>query len=186
MLVVQLDRGSAERFQPFERLVQGVATVRDPGLAADARRIAREVRTNDAFAVLAIESLVLTMLVSAARTSAVPKGTARPPAWLGTARDIIRAEFRRVRRLADLATAVGVHPSHLAHEFRRHFQCSVGEYARRIRLEWALAHLRDSPESVTHVALAAGYCDQAHFTRECTRAVGVAPAALRAMWRCDA
>ena len=77
--------------------------------------------------------------------------------------------------LADVATAVGVQPSHLAHAFRRHFRTTVGAYVRSLRLDWALEQIARSNLSLAEIAAAAGYSDQSHLTRECRRIAGVSP-----------
>ena len=97
------------------------------------------------------------------------------PGWLDTVVNLAR----QYRPLAEIASIVGKHPSHLAREFRRHEGVSVGEYARRARLELAAMALRRTDDAIASVALAARFCDQSHFTNAFRRVFGVTPAEYR-------
>lgn len=97
------------------------------------------------------------------------------PAWL----DHVVVLAREHYTLAEIATTIGRHPSHIAREFRRHEGVSVGEYARRCRLEIAARTLSSSDRPISAVALASGFCDQSHFTNAFHRLFGVTPAAYR-------
>jgi AraC family transcriptional regulator len=82
-------------------------------------------------------------------------------------------------RLSELAEAVGVHPIHLARTFRARHGVSVGEYGRRVRIEWAAAEIARGQTSLAAVATEAGFADQSHFTRLFKRYVGTTPARFR-------
>ncbi|HXL85773.1 MAG TPA: helix-turn-helix transcriptional regulator, partial [Gemmatimonadaceae bacterium] len=82
--------------------------------------------------------------------------------------------------IGEIATNVGVHPAHLAHRFREQFHTTIGVYVRRLRAEWTAERLREGDAPIVEIALAAGYSDQSHLTRECRRYLGVTPAAYRA------
>lgn len=77
---------------------------------------------------------------------------------------------------------------------QRHFQrrskavtgLRAGEVERQLRLEQALLALRDSGASAADVALAHGFADQAHFTREARALYGAPPAELVKRLRCSA
>jgi AraC family transcriptional regulator len=179
VVVVQPDPERMEFFAPVAGLTHVGSVLHDPSIAADARRICAELDVGDALTPVAIESLVLLMIATAAR--AMPRTPHAPslPSWLSRARDVVHARFLTGFRLADVADDVGVHPSHLAHEFRRHFRSTVGQYARQLRFQWAVNRIRSTDDTLAHIALAAGYSDQAHLTRHCTRMLGVSPARLR-------
>jgi AraC family transcriptional regulator len=105
--------------------------------------------------------------------------TRRPPTWLLRAQELVHSQFTRVIRTAEVAGAVGVHPAHLAREFRAHFKLSMGSYVRLLRLDWAARELVRSETPLAAVALAAGFADQSHFTRFFKRHTGLTPQAYR-------
>jgi AraC family transcriptional regulator len=103
------------------------------------------------------------------------------------ARTRARLEDRFAERcsLRDLARDEGVHPIHLAREFRRAYGESVGEALHRVRVEHASRLLLEAPRSIADVAASTGFADQAHLTRVFRRATGVTPARYRAALRDD-
>jgi AraC family transcriptional regulator len=175
VLVVQPDPARVDLFAPFTRLTDEVHLLRHAGIAADARRVLTELDVADGLTPLAIDSLVLTMMTAASRVELTDARRRPPPAWLRQAQELLHAHFRDRVQLMDIAAAVGVQPSHLAHAFRRQFQTTVGAYVRELRLDWALGQVADTESSLAEIALAAGYSDQSHFTRECRRLRGISP-----------
>jgi AraC family transcriptional regulator len=119
-----------------------------------------------------VEDLVIEVLACLNR----PPRTGDPPRWLLRARECLDEESASIRALA---ATHGVHPVHLAREFRRHFGLSPTEHRRRGRLRRAARFLADSDVTLADAALAAGYADQAHMTRELHAAAGLTPRGLR-------
>ena len=130
---------------------------------------------------LIIEGLMLEMVGEAARRPV--NGGSRPPSWLVQAKDLLHARFAEPLKLADIAQAVGVHPVHLAQAFHKSYCSTVGDYVRKLRIECACHELATSGSPIVDIALAAGFCDQSHFTRTFKRFTGVAPSQYRAVVR---
>lgn len=82
-------------------------------------------------------------------------------------------------QLKALARIAGFSPYHFHRIFAAHTGETVAEHVRRIRLERAARQLRDSAESVTEVALAAGYETPAAFGRAFKQRFGVSPSGFR-------
>lgn len=125
----------------------------------------------------AADELVTELLghVSISGSSADP----RPPRWLESALAFICCAFGRPIGLAEVSLAVGVHPAHVAREFRRHVRASVGEYVRSLRIAWACEELTRGRLPLVRIALEAGFFDQAHFCRAFRRECGVPPSQFR-------
>ena len=180
VLVVQPDPARPDLFAPFASLTDEIHLLRHAGIADDARRVLTELDVADSLSPVAIDSLVLTMMIAASRLRFASDRTGRAlPPWLARAQEILHAHFRDRVQLSDVASAVGVQPSHLAHAFRRQFRTTVGAYVRALRLDWAVDQLARTDEPLAKIALAAGYSDQSHFTRECRRGRGVSPREFR-------
>ncbi|MBO2453341.1 helix-turn-helix transcriptional regulator [Actinomadura barringtoniae] len=77
-------------------------------------------------------------------------------------------------RLPDLAQAVGLSESRLAHLFRDEVGLPVRPYVQWLRLHRA-ADLLTEGASVTDAAHGAGFADGAHFSRICKRMFGISP-----------
>jgi AraC family transcriptional regulator len=81
--------------------------------------------------------------------------------------------------LSELASEVGVNAAHLARVFRARYGTSVGEYGRRLRLDWAAGEIARDDRPIAEIATEAGFADQSHFTRLFRRHVGTTPARFR-------
>lgn len=142
-----------------------------------ARHLYEEFRAGDPAGRLAIEGLALALVADAAR---IDGRAPRPaPRWVGRAVEILRAAPADPPGLGEIAAEVGVHPVHLARVFRRRYGCSIGEYARRLRVERAAEALRDTRLPVGQLAHRLGYADHSHFSRSFRRATGFSPSEYR-------
>jgi len=139
-------------------------------------RLYEEFLGNNHVSSLAIEGLTLEIIAEASRKSMSNNGSAR---WLEQARDILHEQFADNTSLASIAGIVGVHPVHLASAFRKHYRCTVGDYRRRLRIEYACRELSRSNLSLAEIALAAGFSHQAHFSRIFKRLMGITPTQYR-------
>ncbi len=125
-----------------------------------------------------IESTLLALLADLADRPALEARRAPPP-WLDRVRERIHDEFARPFTLTALAETAGVHRVHLARAFRRHYRCTVGQYIRQRRVEFASHRLTASRDRLSDVAFDAGFADQSHLTNTFRRLVGMTPAAFR-------
>ncbi len=178
VLVLMPGLEEAELWRPFRPLFDGIAFMRHGGISAMASRLALEVQTPDSWSALAMEAFLLEMLVTASR--AAPGGDRQgPPAWLGRIQEMLHEEPGAALRLGTLADSAGVHPGYLARAFRRHFHTSIGEYARRVRLERAAHRLADGTEAIATIAIGSGFADQSHLTRCFKRHFNTTPRSFR-------
>lgn len=79
----------------------------------------------------------------------------------------------------DLEQASGLDRFDLARQFRRAFGISPHRYHLRRRLERARRMMADPRESLAEIAVATGFADQAHFSRQFNAAFGFSPG----LWR---
>lgn len=142
-----------------------------------AHRLHGEFRLRDEVSRLAIESIALGVLAEASRR--VARATERPaPAWLRQARALVERHFAEPLPLSTVAAHVGVHPVHLARTFRRIYQTTFAGYVRQVRIEFARRELAGST-ALSEIAVAAGFCDQSHFSRSFKQYTGLTPAEYR-------
>src|SRR5690242_12449686 len=170
---------SRSAYEPMAGCFDRVAELRGRELTWLAWRLAGELRASDAAAPLAAEGFALELLAATTREARPERSPGRPPAWLRSADELLRARLADRIGLGELAEAVGVHPTYLARAFRVHYGLSVGEYGRRVRLAWAAAELARGEKPLVEIAASAGFADQSHFTRVFRRHVGTTPARYR-------
>lgn len=179
MLVVQPVLERADTPAPLHDLIARVSNFRHAGIADLASRAALELRSPDQLSPLALESIVLEILVCAARLPADRRCSPALPGWLERTAQMVHDRFRERLHLSEIADEVGVHPGHLARSFRQHFHLPLGTYIRRLRLAWAAHRLDKSDDPIVNIAFEAGFADQSHFTRAFRQYSGVTPAQMR-------
>lgn len=145
-------------------------------------RIRSELGMRDSASSLAIEGLVLELLASFTRLGYGSQPECEPRR-AREARDFIYAHFSESISLSDVAESVGLHPAHLARVFRRLYQCSVGDYIRRLRIDKAAREMAASEESLAAIAASVGFYDQSHFTSIFKLHTGMTPAEYRSAAR---
>ncbi len=131
---------------------------------------------------LFMEGILLGIVAEASRRHARVDETV-PPRWLERARELLHSQFAERLTIRSIAETVGVHPVHLARMFRQCYQCTPGEYVRELRLEFACQAMSASHARLAEIALAAGYCDQSHFSRDFKSQTGLSPARYRLLRR---
>jgi AraC family transcriptional regulator len=77
--------------------------------------------------------------------------------------------------LTELAAQVELHPVYLSRAFHQAFGETVGDCLRKRRLDESCQRLRETDASLTQIAFAAGFSDQAHFSRIFRSYLGMPP-----------
>src|SRR5262249_10325142 len=113
-----------------------------------------EFRRADDASPLAMEGLALEILAEAGRGSGCTADIGRL-LWLEQVRALLHANFAENLSLQEIAATVGIHPVHLARTFRAHHRCTIGEYVRQLRIEYACRELFRSDTPLAMIALAA-------------------------------
>jgi AraC family transcriptional regulator len=162
------------RLREHAAILDGPAEFQGGPPAGVAVRLYREFQRDDNVSPLAMEGLALELMAEIARRpTAVTERT--PPRWLHQARDLLQARFAGSPSLDEIAAAVGVHPAHLARVFRQQYGCTMGDYLRRLRVEFACREMTAGDSPLIEIALAAGFADQSHFTKTFKSLVGMTP-----------
>jgi AraC-like DNA-binding protein len=104
------------------------------------------------------------------------------PRAVRRAREFLDAHVDTRISLQDLAGVTGLPPSRLLRAFARAVGLSPHAYQRQVRLRHATTLIRGGT-SISEAALAAGFADQAHFTRLFRRTMGIPPGAYQRAYR---
>ena len=143
-----------------------------------ATRLYYEFRRLDELSLLAIEGLTLELLAENARLASSTSERRSPP-WLRKVRDLLHEKFTASLTLDEIAGVAGVHPAHVARVFRQIHGCSLGDYLRKLRAEFACRLLTTSDTPLVEIALAAGFSDQSHFSKVFRRQTDMSPTQFR-------
>jgi len=90
-------------------------------------------------------------------------------------KEFIEASLGSTIRLRDCASKAGLSASYFSHAFKATFGTTVCHYIRRRRIERAQQLMLLSTESLSQIALACGFADQAHYCRVFREVVGLSP-----------
>ena len=162
----------------FEGLLSEPRKLTGPLAGWLAKRVLDEFRSSDDVASLAMEGVVLELLAECGRSSE-QESSSSAPAWLRRVREVLDESYLSSPSLTDLANVGGVHPVHLSREFRRRYQVTIGEYARKRRIDRASELLSNSDLSLSEIAQTCGFSDQSHFCALFKRYSGMTPAKFR-------
>jgi len=168
----------------LESLPAQGASLKEPALLEGgalerlANSLYREWRETDDVTPLVIQGLTLEMLAHFHR-GLQTRREARPPQWLERVHELIRSRFVESLQLAEISQSVGMHPMHVAREFRRYYRTTIGQFIRQQRIHFACELLAQSEASLIEIALEAGFAHQAHFTTVFKRCTGLTPAQYR-------
>jgi len=149
-----------------------------PGLSSLFLRLYKESLMADTAAPIAIEGLTLQMLSEVSREND-EDDERLPPRWFLQVIELLHSSFQERLTMTQIAAAVGIHRVHLARQFQRFKNCTVGEYIRVLRIQHACHQLSNSEESPAAIGAAAGFADQSHFCRTFKRLVGMTPVQYR-------
>jgi AraC family transcriptional regulator len=100
-----------------------------------------------------------------------------PARWIVTMTERLREDTTLT--ITDLAARACRHPSWAGAAYRQATGEGLKETAARFRVERAAHLLRETGQSLSSIALAAGFCDQSHMNRTFRRLLGRSPAAVR-------
>lgn len=114
-----------------------------------------------------------------ARRASTTRGD--PPAWLARVVERIRDGWTPGLRVTDVAHDARVHPVYLARCVRRWYGTGVAELMRQQRLRVAAQRIGAATGTVSTIAHATGFADEAHLCREFKRTLGITPGRFRSV-----
>lgn len=180
-LVIEVKPQYLEMVSRYSKIFDAPAHIQGGLLYAFAGRIYREFRARLGASELMIEGLILEMLAETSRRKVEMPSSPIPPRRIREARDFIHENFAEGINLSGIAAAAGLNPTYLARMFRKYYGCSVGEYIKRLQLEFAAQKLVKSEYSLAEIAMAAGFYDQSHFTNAFKLHTKLTPTEFRAI-----
>ena len=177
--IIEVEHSWLEQVREYSVALDAPTTFQGGTAAWLALKVYKEFKHLDEVSALAVQGLALTIAAELSRHPGI--ATCKPPRWMGHVKEILHARFSENLSLAGIAALVGVHPVYLASAFRRCYRCTIGDYVRQLRVEYACREILDSDAPLVEIALAAGFSNQAHFSRTFKRITGMTPLEYRAV-----
>lgn len=147
------------------------AISKNPKAKFNMLKVYKELLAEDVFSGSSIKMLLLNLICSNPKIEA---GHAHP-AWVDTLYALLNDRWNEQLTLKDLSDAANVHPITISKYFPRYFNCTLGEYMRRLKIEKSLQLIKANTLSLTAIAYECGFSDQSHFTRTFKHLTGFLP-----------
>jgi len=179
ILSVQVDSKKLNYLRERAIVFDSSASGRTKTICWLGHRLYQEFCRTDSVSALAIEGLIFEILAEAFRARDMSERNS--PRWLDQAEDFLRDHFSESVVFDDVAKIAGVHPVHLARVFRKKHGCTIGEYLRRLRVEFACRQISTTDTLLGEIAHAAGFADQSHLTKTFKHHFGLTPSQYRKM-----
>jgi AraC-like DNA-binding protein len=160
--------------------IQGSIRISPPDLKFLLYKIFKETKINDNSSSLSLQGLLLQTL---AGLKGIRDTSARSkPLWVNKINEILHDRISEKLSLIDLSGTLGIHPVHLSRDFSKYFQCSMGEYVRKLKVEKSLVMLSNKKYSLMDISFECGFSDQSHFIRCFKEITGINPMAYRRLF----
>jgi AraC family transcriptional regulator len=180
--LVEIDRRWLDYAREYSAPLDAPVEASDALPVRIATQLYNEFRHLDGVSPLSVQGLMLELLAETSRRSSADT-THRPPQWLEQVREELRGRFQENLSLAELARSAGVHAVYLMRMFRKFHHCTIGDYVRRLRIEYASHQLSYTDRPLAEIASTAGFADQSHFSRLFKRHTGMLPKEFRNTFR---
>lgn len=125
--------------------------------------IFKETKLNDNSVELSIQTLIIRAISEMNHDS--QKKLQQKPVWVSKLKEILYDDFSENLSLIYLSTILNIHPVHLSRDFSKYFNCNLGDYLRKFKIEKSYPLLFEKNNSLTEIAHQCGFSDQSHFCR---------------------
>lgn len=174
---VEFDQKWTNRFDLDLSKIQGSIHVKNPAIKLLFYKIFRESKNPYTATGLCVQTLLLETL-STIQNGELEK-IGNKPNWVPRIRDILHNSIAYPPSLRELSELLDIHPVHLSRYFSKYFQCTIGEYIRKLKVEMSLSLFSDKNLSLTDIAFKCGFADQSHFIRSFKKIMGASPLEFR-------
>jgi AraC-like DNA-binding protein len=120
-------------------------------------------------------------IVGISRDLGAPDGKAHGYAELAAALTHMQTHYTENLRIDDLAKQSGLSVYQFEQRIQRLFKLSPLQLLHKLRLDEGTRLLRETPMSLSDIAIETGWCDQSAFTRNFNRYTGMSPGRFRSL-----
>ena len=124
-------------------------------------KLMNESQINDIQSKSTVDMLFLAFMENSLKS----KDETQFPSWMKLLRNILNDRWNENISLKELSEDINVYPTTISKYFRKYFQCTLGEYTRKLKVIHSIDLLHSSHYSLTETAYMCGFADQSHFTR---------------------
>lgn len=103
------------------------------------------------------------------------------PYWLMKTKDLLHDRWNEFVTLEELSAELDLHPVTISKYFSKHFNCTLADYMRKLKIEMACKLLFQPHSTITEIAHSCGFSDHSHMSRLFKHYIGITPKTVRAM-----
>ena len=138
---VEFDVGCFKDFDFGLDILEGIFSIDSPDIKFLLYKIFRETKVCDDVTLPSIQMLLCAIFGHLRFIKQTEQKT--KPFWAKQLKEILRDNYAQKLSLRGLSDKLGIHPVHLSRDFPKHFQCTFGDYVRKLRVEYSLSLLPD-------------------------------------------
>ncbi|WP_029269963.1 AraC family transcriptional regulator [Flavobacterium sp. KJJ] len=143
--------------------LQGSTKILDPSIKLLMYKIFRASKLDNNQSDLCTQTILLELLYKLQNNT--DDVLFKNPKWVVIIDEILHEQFAENLTLDYLSKIADIHPVHLSRDFSKYFDCNLGEYIRKLKVEKALSLMALQKQSFTEIAYQCGFSDQSHFNR---------------------
>ncbi|UOV00102.1 AraC family transcriptional regulator [Chryseobacterium daecheongense] len=172
---------SEQWFEKFKitKHKEGSFTIKNPDVKLLFYQLSREAKMSGDSLEISLNQLLLNVF---SQFSDQKGHWEKKPAWVKQIEEILHENATEKLNLPDLSQTLDIHPMHLSRDFQKYFNCNLGTYIRKLKVEKSLT-LLNTDKSLTHIAIECGFADQSHFIRCFKENTGLTPLKYRQILR---
>lgn len=176
---IEISRDWFEEFHIPTGYTEGSFCIKDPSLKLLMYQIFKETKAGDDAIEVSVNQLLINLFGQLSRQKELNE---KRPAWVNQLDEILHENYTDKLNLTALSETLNIHPVHLSRNFARYFNCNLGEYIRKMKVDRSLL-LLNTYDSLTEVALECGFADQSHFIRCFKENIGITPMKYRQLMK---
>jgi AraC family transcriptional regulator len=174
---IEIEKGWFDNLEFNTTDLQGSINIANLDLKLLMYKIFKETKVDDNTAQLSIQTLLLETLAKMLRANQTKSD--KKPTWVSEVNMILNDQFSDNLTLEYLSKTLNIHPVHLSRDFSKHFNSSLGEYIRKLKIQKSLQLISEKSLDLTSIAFECGFSDQSHFTRCFKEINGINPSEYR-------
>lgn len=159
-----------------KKWIEGAVSIENKSIKSLFVRIIKETSFNDDCSRIAIEGLLLQIYAGMIRDK---NNAGQLPAWLQRVHSFLHDNWDKKITVTEMAKLADVHPVTLSKEFPKFFNCTFGDYMRKLRLERSLDLLKKASMSLDAIALDCAFYDSSHYINTFKAFYGMTPSVYR-------
>ncbi|NAS30417.1 AraC family transcriptional regulator [Flavobacteriaceae bacterium R38] len=139
-----------------------------------ALKLLQELYINDSLSSNSIDLLVFDLI-----SSSLKDKTKYKPKWIEILFELLNDRWQEQISLLELSDILNVHSVTISKQFRKYFNCTYGEYMRKLKVNNSIDLIKASNLPLLDIAYYCGFADQSHFSRSFRQYTGFTPSEFR-------